>query len=134
MSDERRDHISMCVRAAMLDLNARNSHHPVFTGDGSNALREEMELAVRAAATDAYQRGASWGLQQRHPLNITITCTHAEVMVMGIWDERFYMIGCDDCDDDNVEGDFGDMHFDSEAAAIAEARKQDYQVTGDPPA
>lgn len=36
MSDERRDHISMCVRAAMLDLNARNSHHPVFTGDGSD--------------------------------------------------------------------------------------------------
>jgi len=51
---------------------------------------------------------------------------------MGMWDERMYMIGCDDCEDDNVEGDFGDMHFDSEAAAIAEARRQGYHVTGDP--
>ena len=50
---------------------------------------------------------------------------------MGMWDERFYMIGCDDCDDDTVEGDFGDIHFDTEADAIAEARKQGYQVTGD---
>ena len=71
---DRRDHISVAVRDAMAVFKTR-------TGDmyGKDAiLHDEIEIAVRAAATDSYQRGASWGLQQHQPITVNINCPHTE--------------------------------------------------------
>lgn len=77
MSDQRTNHIDQAARSAMADLMVRNSWIPDL-GPNGGPLRAEIEIALRAAATDAYQRGAGWGLQQHPTTTVNINCPHTE--------------------------------------------------------
>lgn len=79
MTDVRSNDIDRAALSAMTDLKNRLGWHPTFSGHTADGmLQAEIGIALRAAAADAYQRGASWGLQQHQPVTVNITCPHAE--------------------------------------------------------
>lgn len=79
MSDIRSNDIDRAANRAMDDLLARNKFGLIGSDmPEAAAMRTEVQIALRAAAVDAYQRGASWGLQQHQPVTVNINCPHAE--------------------------------------------------------
>lgn len=78
--DRRTNDITRAAGDAFDNFKARNQWHPIMNDGIGEVLLNEVHVALKIAATEAYQRGAGWGLQQHHATTVNINCPHTEAM------------------------------------------------------